>query len=61
MTTQKLIQLRVPLALYEEFYRAFPDRGEGTRMIKLLMEVAIEIAQEENTLKKRIKEKWGGA
>lgn len=54
--TQKLIQLRVPQEFYEDFYRAFPERGERTRVIVNLMRVAINMAKDKDIFYRMIRE-----
>ena len=43
----KHYRLRLPEALWEEFYRAFPGKGERSIVLKRLIKVAVEMQQED--------------
>jgi len=43
MSDTKLIQFKVPREFYEDFWRAFPERGERTRILVKLMGLAIRM------------------
>ena len=44
----KLVQFKVPSKFHEEFWKAFPERGEGTRVLKKLMALAIRMARDKD-------------
>ena len=46
MSKEKIIQIRVPLGLYEEFYRRFSQKGEQKLVLLRLVELAIELSDQ---------------
>jgi hypothetical protein len=66
----KVLQVRIPSGLYEEFFRAFPGRGERRMLVEQFIEVAIELAPEKHLFLERVfceirrrsegKEEWDG-
>ena len=43
----KHYRLRLPKALWEKFYRAFPGHGERAVVMRRLVKVAVEMAEED--------------
>ena len=57
MTQQlKSIKVKVPLLMWEAFYRLFPGRGERSHFMKAAIQVALELAEEKDSFIDRIKE-----
>lgn len=56
MSSFKLIQVKIPEPLYEEFYRLYPGRGELSTVVRELLQVAIDVAEEKNSFRDYIKQ-----
>ena len=56
MSDTKLIQFKVPRPFYEDFYRAFPGRGERTRVLTKLMALAVRMHKDKDAFIELIRE-----
>ena len=52
--TTKSLHIRLPRALYDEFYKAYPGRGERSRLVEQFVFKAIELSRERERLIDRI-------
>jgi hypothetical protein len=53
---RKLIQFKVPAEMYEEFYRAFPARGERSNVLRKLVVLATDMAKHKDAFYEMIRE-----
>ncbi len=54
--TRKLIQFKVPVEMYEEFYRAFPQRGERSQILRKLVVLATRMSKDKDAFIEMIRE-----
>lgn len=54
--TRKLIQFKVPVEMYEEFYRAFPQRGERSNILRRLVVLATRMSKSKDIFIEMIRE-----
>lgn len=57
MRKEKAMQIRVPLGLYEEFFRHFPGRGERKQLLLSFMEAACASAKEKDSFTTKVIER----
>lgn len=56
MSQRKLIQFKVPVEMYEEFYRAFPQRGERSNVLRKLVVLATQMHLDKDAFIQLIRE-----
>ena len=56
----KEFKLRLPLPLFEAFFRAFPGRGERARVLERVIAKLVERAGEKDAFAEQIIENLGG-
>ena len=44
----KIFQIKLPTPLFEEFYKAFPGRGERKLLVEKFIEMAVELSGRKN-------------
>ena len=49
MSDYKLVQIRLPTPIYEEFFRAFPGRGERSLLITRFIMLATKQAKKKDS------------